>query len=87
MALTRGQEREISSTLGLITDSFLRPLPTIGYDRTVKSNVIVVPMGACPYNPPVIPTSPVTLLSIDTGPLGVCQALPCFAGRRRHRCR
>jgi len=52
----------------------------------LKRTQIIVPMGACPYNPPVIPTSTVVLLSIDTGPLPICQALPCFSGRRR-RCR
>lgn len=47
---------------------------------------IHVPTGACPYNPPKIPTSPVVLLAIDTGPLPIGQALPCFASRRRrHR--
>jgi len=60
----------------------------IGYDRLVKRNVIAVPLGACPYNPPIIPTTPVTMLSIDTGPLPICQALPCFARpRRRRRCK
>ncbi|HSX22541.1 MAG TPA: hypothetical protein VLE97_07195 [Gaiellaceae bacterium] len=48
---------------------------------------IHTPSGACPYNPPKIETSPVVLLAIDTGPLPVGQALPCFAarGRRCHR--
>ena len=57
----------------------------IGYAGSVKRNEISVPMGACPYNPPIISTSTVVLLSIDTGPLPICQALPCFAGRRRRR--
>ena len=54
---------------------------------SIKRSQIYVPMGACPYNPPVIPTSRVVLLSIDTGPLPVCQALPCFVTRRRRICR
>lgn len=57
----------------------------MSYDRAVKRNVIAVPMGACPYNPRVIPTSTVTMLSIDTGPLPICQALPCFTSTRRRR--
>lgn len=53
----------------------------------MRRNEIFVPSGACPYNPPVITTSPVVLLSVDTGPLPLCQALPCFCGPRRRRCR
>lgn len=53
----------------------------------IKRRQIFVQTGACPYNPPVIPTSRVVQLSIDTGPLPLCQALPCFAARRHRRCR
>ena len=55
---------------------------------TVKRTAIHVPKSACPYNPPFVFASRVTILSIDTGPLPICQALPCFAQRqRRDRCR
>jgi len=53
----------------------------------IKRRQIYVPTGPCPYNPRVIPTSRVVQLSIDTGPLPLCQALPCFAPRRRRHCR
>jgi hypothetical protein len=66
---------------------FLGALLVIGYDRGVSINRILihVPKGACPYNPPFVPTSRVALLSVDTGPLPIGQALPCFATRRRRR--
>ena len=53
----------------------------------INRRQIFIPTGACPYNPPVIPTSRVVQLSIDTGPLPLCQALPCLVTRRRRRCR
>jgi hypothetical protein len=52
----------------------------------VRTNKIVVPMGACPPNPRVLTTSPVTTLSVDTGPLPDNNgSMPCFFNRH-HRC-
>ena len=54
----------------------------------VRTNKICVPMGPCPPNPRVVTTSPVVLLSVDTGPLPDTNgAMPCFARGRRRRCR
>ncbi len=53
----------------------------------IKRRLLHVPTGACPYNPASIPATRVVQLSIDTGPLPLCQALPCFAPRRRRRFR
>jgi len=51
----------------------------------MRRNKIHVPMGACPPNPNFIPASTVVQLAVDTGPLPLCQALPCFGTTRRRR--